>query len=156
MINWVKLVCEQWGKDQRRIQLGGRWVHNAAGRTWHFDGFPPRSMSDKIFREHFAAMAGAIAQHYPEVMAPESWHVQRIYSELNERRRIMMVGRYVARAHWKVIAETAGYLFKDGRIDKDHYYDDWDRIHTLIDCDPSERLAEKIRGRQGTAVLRSA
>lgn len=156
MINWVKLVCEQWGRDQRRIQFGGRWIHNEAGRHWHFDGHPPRSISDKIFREQFAALSGAVEQHYPEVMAPESWHVQRIYVELSERRRIVMVGKYVARSPWKIVAHVAGYVFPDGRVDKDRYYDDLDRIHTLIDCDPSERLSEKVRVRAAGPVLRSA
>lgn len=154
MINWVKLVCEQWGKDQRRIQLGGRWVHNAAGRAWHIDGHPSRSMSDKIFREQFAAMTGSVEQYYPEVMSPESWHVQRIYCEFDIMRRTLMVGQYVARAHWKSIAVAGGFTFPDGRIDKDRYYRAWDRIHTAIDCEPRgrEQMGDSIRAQKISAA----
>ena len=145
MISWVKQICDQWGKDHRRIQFGGRWIHSASGRSWHIDGHPPRSMSDKIFKEQFAAMTGSVEQHYPEVMSPESWHVQRVYAEFDMTRRIMMVGQYVARSHWKTIAEKSGFLFPDGRIARDRYYDAWDRIHTMIDCQPRERLPESVR-----------
>lgn len=156
MIAWVKQVCEEWGRDHRRIQFGGRWVHAGEGMGWHFDGYASRSISDKIFREHFAAMCGAVEQYYPEVMSPEAWHVHRVYCEMDMRRRVMMVGRYVARARWKSIAIAAGYVGKHGLAAKDPYYDDWDRIHTLIDCEPRERLPKFIRELARGGALESA
>lgn len=145
MINWVESICRVWGSDQQRIMLGGRWVRSVHGREWHFDGAPPRSIQDKIFREHFAALCGAIEQHYPEVQSSEAWHVHRVYVELGIRDRIMMVGRYVARAHWKSIAHKSGYIFEDGRINKDDYYRAWDRLHTKVDSVPREHLADSVR-----------
>jgi hypothetical protein len=154
MIAWVTQVCEQWGRDHRRIVLGGRWTHAGEGMEWHWDGFPSRSMSDKIFREHFAAMCGVVEQHYPETMGPEAWHVHRVYAEFDTRRRTMMVGKYVARVPWKTVAIAAGYVGKKGQIAKDRYYDDWNRIHTQIDCEPRERLPEFIRELTRSAMVR--
>lgn len=156
MVTWITKICEQWGRDHRRIVLGGRWIHAGEGMGWHFDGYPTRSMADKIFREHFAALCGAIERHYPEVMGAEAWHVHRIYSEFDMRRRTMMVGRYVARAPWKSVAVAAGYLNRAGYIAKDRYYDDWNRIHTQIDCEPRERLPDFVRELARGPLVKSA
>lgn len=145
MIAWVKHVCQIWGQEQRRNLLGGRWVRSVGDRQWHFDGYPSRSMSDKIFREHSAAMSGAVIQHFDDVLSPDGWTVQRVYQTLPETQRVMMVGQYVARAYWKTVCAAAGFVEPDGRLAKDRYYDTWDRIHTRIEAAPRETdIRERI------------
>jgi len=74
---WVRLACDRWGRQKRRIWAGGDWYIDGEGlRRHHADGYA-QSFLGRLLAERDGAGQGARSQHWPEVLWGDALDVQR-------------------------------------------------------------------------------
>ena len=139
---WIKNICMIWGAESRRITFGAKLVGMSPdGAVWHFDGLPTRSQTAKLWKEQEGAVYKAVNQHFEEVRSEEGLIVRRAYATMRERERRVMVGRFVALAHWKVACDVL-------KLSKDSYFNSLQICEGVIDAQSvTTEIREQITGK---------
>jgi hypothetical protein len=74
---WVRLACDRWGRQKRRIWAGGDWYRDHKGmKRLHVDGYA-NSFLGRVLREREGTGQGALTQHWAEVLWGDALDVQR-------------------------------------------------------------------------------
>ena len=70
MIDWIHQRCKEWGHQLRRINYGN-------------DGWPPRTILDKMIKEGIlGAASGRFCQHFPECLGEEELKINNAVEAL--------------------------------------------------------------------------
>jgi hypothetical protein len=70
------LACARWGRQKRRIWVGGDWYVDGEGlRRHHADGYA-QSFLGRLLEERDGTGQGARNQHWPEVLWGDALEVQ--------------------------------------------------------------------------------
>lgn len=101
---WVRIACQRWGRQKRRIWVGTDWHGN-------IDGYA-QSLLGRMRDEGDGASQGIPrAQSWPEVFSGDGLAVQLSLQGLGERRHAVLHFQYVWDPQWKVtVREKADYL----------------------------------------------
>lgn len=133
---WVRLACQRWGRQKRRIWTGADWHGNP-------DGYA-QSLLGRIRDEREGAGQGAVTQRWPEVYHGDGLEVQRALQGLGERRYAVLHFQYVWDPTFNVtVRQKCAYL----EIKRTEYFalveraETW--IHARLDR-PDSQLAEQV------------
>jgi hypothetical protein len=101
--DWVRLACNRWGRQKRRIWTGKDWHGNV-------DGYA-QSLLGRIRDERDGCGQGARSQHWPEVFWADGLDVQRTLMGQPERQYAVLHFQHVWDPEWGITAaKKASYL----------------------------------------------
>ena len=129
MIFWVHLAMQEWGRQRRRILLGGRWYSNALGvPVFHADGFP-RSNSLARLGEGLAPDFNANARHFPEGLVGRGLLVGLALKSCPERIQQISYVHYIISSRYFNIPEKTMLL---GYWTVKEYYQTLHQCHQAV------------------------
>jgi hypothetical protein len=107
--DWVRLACNRWGRQKRRV-----W----SGRDWHgnVDGYA-QSLLGRIRDEREGAGQGARKQHWPEVYWGDALEVQRVLFGMPEQQFCALHFQHVWDPEWGITAERKARYLSIGRTE---------------------------------------
>ena len=74
---WVRIACQRWGRQKRRLWAGGDWYRDHRGiQRRHVDGYA-NSFLGRLLEEREGASQGILTQHWEEVLWGDGLDVQR-------------------------------------------------------------------------------
>ena len=75
---WVRVACDRWGRQKRRIWSGGDWFRDHKGeKRHHVDGYASSFLGRLLEEREAAGEGGVYTQHWPEVLWGDGLEVQR-------------------------------------------------------------------------------
>lgn len=113
MIDWINDEAKHWARQMRIAHLG-------------HDGWPPRSMLDKLIKEGIiGASAGRFMQYFPEVLDERAIAFNNLVKQLSENHRTRFFIHYVVVGKGKIKAHRMGEP-------RPTYYDRLDAAHKAL------------------------
>lgn len=134
---WVRIACQRWGRQKRRIWTGADWHGNP-------DGYA-QSLLGRIRDEREGTGQGIAVQRWPEVYHGEALEVQRALMGLGERRHAALHFQYVWDPTFGVtVKQKCDYL----EVKRTEYFALLERaetwIHARLEPRPDSQLVEQV------------